>query len=104
MRDSIRTNAISGGQPSPGSGPALATPATAPSGDRPTPPQVGGGADTTALEQGIQLFRAGQYKEALSAFRRGEGDDPNDARLWYFEALARGLSTGQWGGETERLV
>ena len=29
---------------------------------------------------------------------------PNDARLWYFAALANGLTSGDWTGETEGLV
>ena len=31
-------------------------------------------------------------------------DLPDDARVWYFTALANGLATKQWTGETEELV
>ena len=29
---------------------------------------------------------------------------PDDARVWYYSALANGLATKQWKGETEELV
>lgn len=59
----------------------------------------------TALAEGIELFKQNQYAKALEQFRKATEATPDDARAWYYAALASGLSTNQWrGGETERLV
>ena len=57
-----------------------------------------------ALRQGMERFRRGEYAEARDVFRKLTEDHPEDARAWYFEALANGLASGSWGGETARLV
>ena len=53
-----------------------------------------------AVDQGAGLFKAGKYKEASDAFQKLTETSPNDARVWYFAALARGSATNQWTGET----
>jgi K+-transporting ATPase ATPase C chain len=56
------------------------------------------------LRPGLDPFRRGQYAEAANAFRAAAREHPEDARLWYYAALANGLATNQWGSETEQLV
>jgi hypothetical protein len=73
----------------------------------PTPPRASvevEGEEDPALRPGIELFKQGQYKEALDLFNRLELSMPDDARVWYFAALSHGLATNRWGGGTERLV
>jgi hypothetical protein len=57
-----------------------------------------------AYSQGTDLFKVGKYKDANEAFKKLEASPPRDARYYYFAALARGLGTGVWTGETEELV
>ena len=56
------------------------------------------------LGPGIESFKKGDYAAAVNAFRALTREHPDDARAWYFAALANGLATGQWKGETEDLV
>ena len=56
------------------------------------------------LAPGLEAFSKGRYAEAASMFRALTRSDPDDARSWYYAALANGLATGQWRGETETLV
>jgi len=56
------------------------------------------------LEEGVQLFKGRQYKEANDVFRKLTDEFPRDARVWYYAALSNGMATRQWSGETERLV
>ncbi|QDV34318.1 hypothetical protein [Tautonia plasticadhaerens] len=60
--------------------------------------------DESALEQGIRQFRSDQFSAARDTFFELLEQEPDDARVWYFAALARGKATGDWKGETERLV
>lgn len=60
--------------------------------------------DVLALEQAIDLFKSKKYGEARAAFVRLQTIFPNDARVWYYSALANGFSSGQWLGDTERMV
>src|SRR5205807_1199574 len=60
--------------------------------------------DEGAIDRGIALFKAGQFREASDAFRRLTGTDPDDARVWYYAALSHGIATNQWVGEAVRLV
>lgn len=53
---------------------------------------------------GIESFKKGRYAAAAVSFRTAIREDPDDARAWYFAALANGLATKQWQGETEELV
>ena len=57
-----------------------------------------------AMEQAVDLFKQGKYAEAKDAFARLQAAYPDDARVWYFSALANGLATRDWKGESERLV
>ena len=56
------------------------------------------------LSPGVEAFKRGDYVSALKTFRASTREHPDDARVWYFTALAHGLATGQWTGETEDLV
>jgi len=56
------------------------------------------------LTPGIEQFEKKQYKEASESFHNLAQSKPDDARVWYYAALARGFATGDWKGETERLV
>lgn len=53
---------------------------------------------------GAALFRAGKFAAARDVFLALIQNEPNDARLWYFAALASGLTSGDWAGEAERMV
>ena len=57
-----------------------------------------------AIEQAADLYKAKKYAEAREAFGKLQATYPNDARVWYYSALANGFASGQWLGETERLV
>lgn len=56
------------------------------------------------LEQAAGLFKQGKYKEAFDRFSQLELTSPDDARIWYYAALSRGLTTKSWGNGTEQLV
>ena len=45
-------------------------------------------------------FKAGQYKEASEIFKKLETADAKDARVYYYGALARGMTTGDWKNDT----
>jgi hypothetical protein len=53
---------------------------------------------------GAALFREGKYPAAREVFLTLVQKYPNDARLWYFAALANGLTSGDWTGESEGMV
>jgi TolA-binding protein len=57
-----------------------------------------------ARDFGAALFREGRYVAAREVFLTLVQNYPNDARFWYFAALANGLTSGDWTGESERLV
>ena len=56
------------------------------------------------LQPGIELFRQKKYDQASEAFDSLTRTKPDDARVWYFAALSRGLATRDWKGQTEKLV
>jgi hypothetical protein len=56
------------------------------------------------LTPGEKQFEKRQYKEASEEFNNLTQLKPEDARVWYYAALARGFATGDWKGQTERLV
>jgi TolA-binding protein len=62
------------------------------------------GVDDPHLASALSLFEDREYAAARDAFLRLTEEDPDDARAWYFAALANGFATGDWRGETERLV
>jgi hypothetical protein len=57
-----------------------------------------------SLKPGVDLFRQKKYDQASEYFSGLTKADPSDARVWYFAALARGLATREWTGQTEQLV
>ena len=57
-----------------------------------------------AMEQAAELFNAKKYTEAKDAFMKLQAVFPDDARVWYYSALANGFATGKWLGETEQMV
>jgi TolA-binding protein len=57
-----------------------------------------------ARNVGAALFREGKYPAAREVFLVLLQNDPNDARLWYFAALANGLTSGNWAGDSEGMV
>jgi hypothetical protein len=57
-----------------------------------------------ARDLGAALFREGKYPAAREVFLTLVQNYPNDARLWYFAALANGLTSGDWTGESTGLV
>jgi TolA-binding protein len=56
------------------------------------------------LQPGIELFQQMKYDQASEAFDSLTRTKPDDARVWYFAALSRGLATRDWKGQTEKLV
>jgi hypothetical protein len=63
-----------------------------------------GGSTGSALQVAEERFRAKRYGEAYSTLRMLLQDQPDDARLWYYAALAYGLSTGDWGRMTQTMA
>jgi hypothetical protein len=57
-----------------------------------------------ALSLSAVLFKGGNYARARDVLLKQAEATPDDARLWYSAALANGLATGDWRGETEQLV
>jgi hypothetical protein len=79
-------------------------PAARPGPETALPTHEMGGPVGPILEPGVKLFHAGRYQEAYKTFKDLREARPEDARVWYLAALAHGLATGEWRGETERLV
>jgi TolA-binding protein len=52
----------------------------------------------------ISFFKKGQYIQANHIFDGLQVSKAGDARVWYYSALANGLVTGKWDGETKRFV
>lgn len=69
-----------------------------------TPKVEDGNVADAAFDQAVGQFKAGKYKEASDAFQKLTEAHPNDARVWYFAALSRGSATGQWTGDTTKMV
>jgi len=58
-----------------------------------------------ALARGAELFHQKKYQDALDLFDRLEQTNPDDARVWYYAALAHGFAKNQWNKDgTGRLV
>ncbi len=66
---------------------------------REIPPPV-----SSLLQAGVEFFQKKNYAEASDFFAGLVKTQPDDARVWYYAALSRGLATRDWKGETERLV
>jgi len=56
------------------------------------------------LEQGAEMFKAARYGDALAAFNKIEAAGSTDARVYYYSALARGVSANEWTGPTVTAV
>lgn len=57
------------------------------------------------LEHGAELFQQQKYQEALDLFSKLAQNNPDDARVWYYAALAHGFTKNQWTDDgTGRLV
>lgn len=57
-----------------------------------------------ALGSGATLFKERKYPLALETFGKLQKSHPDDARVWYYSALANGLNTGKWDGTSAELV
>jgi hypothetical protein len=60
--------------------------------------------DDSQWKRAVGLFKKSNFKDALEVFDRLELTRPDDARVWYFAALCRGFTTGEWSGGTEDLA
>ena len=80
----------------------VATNTATPADTKPAPTDVN--VEGEAMEQAADLFEARKYAEARDAFVKLQTVYPDDARVWYYSALANGFATGEWRGETERMV
>ncbi len=58
----------------------------------------------SAIDRGLELLAQRRYALARDVFRTLERTRPSDARVWYLAAVAQGLSTGDWDGETHDLL
>lgn len=65
---------------------------------------VSGAAAEADYARAVDLFKKNQFAQARDAFTKLGETSPNDARIWYYAALANGYATNVWNGETERLV
>ncbi len=68
-----------------------------PAADQVSPADIG-------RDLGAALFGQGKYAAAREVFLNLVQSYPNDARLWYFAALANGVTSGDWTGETLTLL
>jgi hypothetical protein len=91
-----QVNAMQGGRTDPG---AVHRPGTSRS--SPPPPEA---SINPAMKEGIELIERGQYAAARLIFVRLQVAQPDDARVWYFSALAEALTYGSWDGEPKRLA
>lgn len=75
--------------------PAKAAPRATPRSEGPAP---------KALAGAVDLYKQGRYAQARDAFATLRQAGPDDARVWYYSALATGFAANQWRGEPEQLV
>lgn len=70
------------------------------------PPRTDGrkSSDDAAMTEALDLFHLAKYAMAREILHKMQVTRPDDARVWYFSALARGLTTGDWQGETRTLL
>jgi|GEM_PF-3583164 len=68
--------------------------------DRTTTPSI----TNPDLALALELFKVGKYQEASRLFQSLTDSESDDARVWYYAALCRGLTTQTWDGETLRLI
>lgn len=72
----------------------------------PAAPAAGdaGNVQVLSMDQAVELFNAKKYAEARDAFTKLQTASPNDARVWYYSALATGWGTGKWADDADRLA
>ncbi|MDX2038233.1 MAG: hypothetical protein SFX72_16410 [Isosphaeraceae bacterium] len=60
----------------------------------------------TEFNAAVALYRQQQWGPARDAFVKLQGTAPDDARVWYYSAVANGYATQQWaeGSDTVRYV
>jgi uncharacterized protein YoxC len=56
------------------------------------------------MDAGVSFFKKSDYIQAEAIFKDLRIKQAGDARVWYFSALAHGLVTNTWDGETLRFV
>jgi TolA-binding protein len=56
--------------------------------------------DSAAVAKGMDLFKAGKYKDAESAFNALAATDTKDARVFYYVAFSHALANNDWQGDT----
>lgn len=83
---------------------AAVTPRPATSTPTPAEPRPTADPATAALATGTDLFKAGNYPQATEVFRKAIDAGTKDARVYYYAALSRGLTTNDWQGETITLA
>ncbi len=88
------------------SGAAAAVPAATTAATPTSPAAVKPDEDKTAsdLAQGADLFKAGKYKEADEVFKKLADSSPKDARVYYYAALANGMTTGGWQTSSVKIA
>jgi hypothetical protein len=86
-----------GGRPAPGS-------VQRPGASGSSPPGSAEASISRPMKEGIELLERGQYAGARLIFVRLQVAQPDDARVWYFSALAEALTYGSWDGEPKRLA
>jgi hypothetical protein len=69
-----------------------------------SPPRTAESEPDAAWAQAVALFRTGHYSEARNVFRLLQVTRPDDARVWYYSALAIGLTTGDWSRSARELA
>ena len=69
-----------------------------------SPPMTVEAMPDEAWGQGVALFKTGHYPEASNVFRGLQITRPDDARVWYYSALAVGLTTGDWTRSARELI
>jgi len=57
----------------------------------------------TRLTQAVELFRKNEFGPAREEFAKLRTSDPDDARVWYYSALATGFATNEWGQDSDTL-
>jgi tetratricopeptide (TPR) repeat protein len=66
--------------------------------------QGDGNVQDAAMSWGTELFERGKYADALEFFQKLQANHPDDARVWYFSALAQGFTDRDWRGQAARFV
>ena len=56
------------------------------------------------IDLGIRMLEQGQYESARTLFERLQTLEPDDARVWYFGAIAVGLVSGDWEDRAKELA